>query len=318
MNDLAGLVAYLDTLPLDQAHEWQDWHIRPIAGGANNVIYRATSDRGDFAIKFTVRDQRDRAGREYAALSAGEEAGQAIAPHPVWLERERFRQPVVVQTWLDGETLAAPPQDDQGWNVVLDHYCHVHSITPAHTTVALAEATINAVSVAAGKKLIHEHWARIPRAHQPATLRPLLRWLEQWRPPEWSTPPRALCRVDSNPRNFIKHAGHLASVDWENSGWGDPAFEWADMRTHPAYLDCAAPWDTLFSTYAERMHDPTAPERIQAYTTIMTIWWVVRWARYLYEVPRGLDSRLAGHPADWRQRAEAGYGRYLALAHTII
>ncbi len=53
----------------------------------NNLIYRASSAEGDFAVKFTVRDDRDRAGREYAALRALHQAGLELAPQAVWLEQ---------------------------------------------------------------------------------------------------------------------------------------------------------------------------------------------------------------------------------------
>jgi hypothetical protein len=42
----------------------------------------------------------------------------------------------------------------------------------------------------------------------------------------------------------MRRAGAWASVDWENSGWGDAAFEIADMMTHPAYVTVpAALWE---------------------------------------------------------------------------
>jgi len=62
---------------------WQDWHITPIAGGQNNLLYRASHPLGDLSIKFTVRDKRDRAGREYGALLALQRAGLPIAPRPI-------------------------------------------------------------------------------------------------------------------------------------------------------------------------------------------------------------------------------------------
>lgn len=37
---------------------------RAVGGGANNRLFRATGSDGDWAIKFTKRDERDRAGRE--------------------------------------------------------------------------------------------------------------------------------------------------------------------------------------------------------------------------------------------------------------
>jgi hypothetical protein len=51
-------------------NRWQNWQISQISGGANNLPYRASSPDGDFAVKFTIRDRRDRAGREYGALLA--------------------------------------------------------------------------------------------------------------------------------------------------------------------------------------------------------------------------------------------------------
>ena len=43
--------------------EWKGWWLEPFGGGRNNLLYRATSSLGDLALKFTVRDSRDRAGR---------------------------------------------------------------------------------------------------------------------------------------------------------------------------------------------------------------------------------------------------------------
>lgn len=83
---LRPLLAYLVQSPPTTATTWQAWSVAPIAGGANNLLYRTTSDHGDFAVKFTIRDQRDRAGREYRALSALAQAGLTIAPHPMLLD----------------------------------------------------------------------------------------------------------------------------------------------------------------------------------------------------------------------------------------
>src|SRR6478736_319694 len=89
--------------------EWRDWQITRVAGAGNNLLYRATNITNDLAIKFTIRDERNRAGREYAALLALQQAGLAIAPEPLWLDRDSYAQPVVVQGWLAGTALAAPP-----------------------------------------------------------------------------------------------------------------------------------------------------------------------------------------------------------------
>lgn len=48
------------------------------------------------------------------------------------------------------------------------------------------------------------------------------------------------------------------------------------------------------------MHDPIVVLRIQTYYTIMLVWWLVRWARFLYEVPQGLDVRLVARETNWQ------------------
>jgi Phosphotransferase enzyme family len=312
---LRDLLDYLDVEPTEHPHTWHEWTIAPIAGGANNLLYRATGAGGDFAVKFTVRDERDRAGREYAALSALVQAGLSVAPQAIWLDQQGYRQPVIVQTWLDGDVLTGPPEADADWNALLQHYSAIHSLTPARTAVPLAEAVLNVASGAAGKALVQQHADRIPLAGRPQSLQVLLTRFDTWKPPTWPAPPRTLCRVDPNWRNVLRRAGGWASVDWENSGWSDPAFELADLMTHPGY-ETVAPtrWDWLIDAYVERTGDRTAALRIQTYYTIMLVWWVVRLARYLYEVPRGLDQRLVRHPPDWQAETERKYARYAARA----
>src|SRR5512139_1869716 len=107
----AELRPLLDHLARSRPREeglWPDWRITPIGGGRNNLLYRATGAAGDLAVKFTLRDARDRAGREYGALLALQAAGLDLAPVPVLLDRKRYPLPVVVQTWLPGEVSAAP------------------------------------------------------------------------------------------------------------------------------------------------------------------------------------------------------------------
>ncbi|MCX6045960.1 MAG: aminoglycoside phosphotransferase family protein [Chloroflexi bacterium] len=319
-----SLLALLDQLvaePPAAAQNWQAWQIRPITGGANNLLYRATRAPFDYAIKFTVRDDRNRAQREYAALCALQEAGLTVAPRAVWSDRQRYPQPVVVQTWLDGATLSAPPQTAAEWDALINHYCTIHTLTPTHTTVDLAEATLNVASGAAGKALIQQHLDRLPITTRPVSLQTILAWFALWRPPTWAPPRRALCRVDANWRNFIRRDEGWASVDWENSGWGDPAFELADLMTHPAYDAMPAThWAALTQTYAERTADSTAILRVTTYYTMMLVWWAVRWARYLYEVPRGLDARLVERPANWQQETEQKYAQHMArlVAHIAV
>src|SRR5207245_2756202 len=123
---------------------------------------------------------------------------------------------------------------DGEWQRLLDHFLAIHSLTPA-SGLALSPATLNMKSAADGIDRIWQQLAYIPASEQSAELRDLLQNVEQAQLPDWPAPQLALCRVDPNTLNFVRRPGAWASVDWENAGWGDPAFELADLFTHPAY-----------------------------------------------------------------------------------
>ncbi len=135
-----------------------------------------------------------------------------------------------------------------------------------------------------------------------------------WESPAWPDPHVALCRVDANTTNFVQNAGRWQSLDWENSGWGDPAFELADLMLHPAYL--AVPdmrWTQVVELYTQLTGNEVA-ERLEVYYPALLVFWAVRFARYLYEVPRGLDLRLVARPTDWHADFRRKYQKYLERA----
>lgn len=314
---LHPLLSFLADQQPAATNAWQGWQLRRVEGGWNNLLYRATNADADLAIKFSVHDERDRAGREYDALAAVCQAGLDITPKPVLLDRNRYRQPVVVQTWVDGAVSIELPTDDDAWEKLLRHLVAIHTITPEGTHVPLRPAVLTAFSAGEARTLIDEHLARIPVADQPAELVALVDACKRASFPEWDPPAPTLCRVDSAIQNFIQRPGCWASVDWENAGWGDPAFEIADLITHAAHVDLPS-WrrDWIANRYAELSAQPKITERIMTYHQILAVWWAVRTYRYLYEIPRGLDLRLAAMPDDWQTAIRAKYEHYLALAAT--
>jgi aminoglycoside phosphotransferase (APT) family kinase protein len=191
-------------------------------------------------VKFAIRDQRDRAGREYKALLALHQAQLPLAPKPVLLDQERYVQPVIVQTWLEGEVMTTPPASEVDWQSLVAHYVAIHTLKQDSGLVELPLAVLSAKSVKTAREIVEQQVAHLPKETQPASLQRLLRQFGRTQFPDWPEPPLVLCRVDPNPLNFIRRPGLWGSVDWENSGWGDPAFEIADLMTHPAYLDVSA------------------------------------------------------------------------------
>jgi thiamine kinase-like enzyme len=179
-------------------------------------------------------------------------------------------------------------------------------------------AVLNAKNSEDGRQIVRQQVARIPREVQPGALQALIRRFEATQFPDWGEVPIALCRVDSNILNFVRRPEQWMSVDWENSGWGDPAFEIADLMTHVAYVDVpASQWDRVIEMYCKLVDDATAAVRVRTYYKILLVWWVARLVRYLYEIPKGIDKRLAAWPPDWQEDLQAKYERYLKLAETL-
>jgi len=297
---------------------WGDWRIRRIGGGRNNLLYRATGPLADLACKFTVCDAKDRSGREYGALTALQQAGLSIAPVPLLLDPTRYAQPVVVATWLEGEVSAGLPATEEEWRKLLEHLALVHGVTAERTQVRLPWATINACTVEEGKERVREQVARIPADARDASLQALLRRFEAFDFRGWPAAPVTLCRLDNNVTNYVRRPGLWASVDWEYSGWGDPAFDVANLITHVAYAEVPVSWWAwIAEAYQGLVADATAARRIQVYCPILVVWWVARLARYLYEIPRGLDQRLVDWPAGWQADIEAKYAHYLGLAERL-
>jgi thiamine kinase-like enzyme len=114
-------------------------------------------------------------------------------------------------------------------------------------------------------------------------------------------------------------------VDWEYSGWGDPAFDVAQWATHASYTDVPfSRWAWVLDAYCRcfdtraRIADPTLAMRIKVYVQVMSVWWVARMARYLYEIPAGLDQRLVPWPEDWKANMQSKYDHYVRLAERCL
>jgi aminoglycoside phosphotransferase (APT) family kinase protein len=188
--------------------------------------------------------------------------------------------------------------------------------------VKLRRGVVDARTAREGRRIVRQEMARLPHEAQPASLKALARRFEATDYPDWPRAAVALCRVDNNILNVIRRPAAWASVDWENAGWGDPAFDIAQLMTHPAYTDVAPRrWAWVAETYPKMMGDEALAMRIQVYHRILAVWWVARVARYLYELPRGLDERLVERPwgpRGWEADLRAKYAYYLRLAEGLI
>jgi hypothetical protein len=113
-------------------------------------------------------------------------------------------------------------------------------------------ATINANTAEEGRQVVQQQPARLPAGSVPVGLQGLVRRLEAAQWPQWPKAPVTLCRLDNNITNYLQRPGQWASVDWEYSGWGDPAFDVANLVTHLAYLEVPAwRWEWVLDAYCD-------------------------------------------------------------------
>jgi len=187
--------------------QWRDWQIKRVAGGRNSLLYRAVGPQGGLAIKLTIRDWRDRAGREYGALSALQQADLRVAPAPILLDRNSYEQPVVVQAWLEGEVSAAPPATEAELQNLAQHLAAVHTLKPEDTDLRLPQAIINPYDAEEGKEHVRQQVAHLPCEVRPPALQVLVRRFEAAQFPQWPAAPVTLCRLDNNITNYVRRPG---------------------------------------------------------------------------------------------------------------
>lgn len=282
--------------------EVNGWFITRIIGGMNGLVYRAERDNGQpLAVKICKRDERNRAGREYASMQALHEAGCDVAPKVLYLAPEPAGLPgsVVISEWLPGETLTAypTPGDHPTWVALLESLAQVHSLTPQESTVQLSNAMMYLIQPEDVLRELNAQLARLPHSKIGALDRSqfdhVLGVASQIPSLRWGHPVQiGLIHCDPNARNMILFEGEIRLVDWENSGWGDPAFDIADLCANPFYgmplpVEHHA-W--MMDEHARLLDDPHLPQRAALYTRLLHVWWLMRNGRYLTEA----NNRLKG------------------------
>ena len=275
------------------------WRIMRIGGGLNGLVYCAEREKGaPLAVKICQRDERNRAGREYASMRAMNEAGFTVAPKVLYLAPEPAGLPgaAVISEWIEGEALQTYPalEDRETWTAILESLAEVHALTPEESSVQLADAVLCILEPEDVLREIKNQLGRLPYVADAkignldrGQLEQLLAIAtQQTQQPRWEHPvQKRLIHCDPNARNMLDHDGTIRLVDWENSGWGDPAFDIADLCANPFYgmLLPAEHHAWMWDAHSRLLDDPSLPERAALYTRLLHVWWVMRNGRYLVE-----------------------------------
>jgi aminoglycoside phosphotransferase (APT) family kinase protein len=315
LEDLPPLIDRLASCGYPHTATVGRWKAMRVPRGRNNVVYRAGAGTQAVAVKFTTPDGRDRAGREHRALLALTEAGLDIAPKPLGLIRDGLPHPVVIGTWLEGTVSDEPPASDGEWDHLVRHYAAIHTVTHAGRRADLPMAVMTMTGAAAGRALLRAEVERLLPVGVPPEIADLLRLMTAARLPDLVAPRHCLCRCDTNIGNVIRRDDGWASVDWEYAGWGDAAFELADLTSHPAHQAVTRScWRRVAEMYSACHDDKDLLERAGVYEVLMTCWWEVRFTRMITGPEPGRLSSIRLDPDDARTRQRG----YLARAYELL
>ena len=299
-----------------QAPIWTEHGVKVqrVTGGANNALYLVEAGRHAYACKLCVADERQRARREYGALRLLQAAGLDLAPEPLWMDESRtvVPYPAVACHWLRGKPLG-PGLTAQQLAALLQSIQRLHRIGTGDVAgYEIADAWFHWSDFEPYLEEVHGFLAEYgpwliatdPQGHQ---LRSRLSALAQDcadfvagsdANPSREHVPLCLCRVDPNLANALWcDDGRLRWVDWEYSGWGDPALDLADLRWHAA-LDrlSRAEHDWLRESYRRPTGDAGFEQRLAVWDRIVATRWAFLILRWLWSAHRGPDRERLTQP----------------------
>ena len=280
--------------------------VQRVRGGANNAIYRVGSGAEHFACKLCVNDERERAKREFGALRMLEATGLDVAPQPLWLDASCtvVSHPTVAYRWLSGSPLG-PEATSQQLTALIESLQRIHRVRPGDLAGhELADAWFHWFDFEPYLDELHGLLAEdgpwlidFERRGRElcARLKRLVEACAQVVARSDANPRRAqvalrFCRVDPGLANAIWcDDGRLRWVDWEYSGWGDPALELADLRWHESLEGLGpAEHDWLRNSYRRPADDAGFEERLAVWDRLIATRWaclILRWLRSAHDGP---------------------------------
>lgn len=310
--------------------------VRRIRGGANNALYRVDLDGQSFVCKLCVDDERRRAAREYGALDLLRHAGLDIAPQPLWLDESRrlFPYPAVAYVWLRGEPIYPPLTAGQLAallaTVQSSHSLRVREFPDHRLRAAWFHWFEFGVYLAEMTDFIDDYgpWLVTSDPDGPALLdrltqavfacgRIVVKTDVSLRHDRVSL---RLCRVDPNLANAIWcDDGRLRWVDWEYSGWGDPALDLADLRWHAALEDLTDEQHAwLRENYRRPDDDPAFDARLRVWDCILAARWPLLILRLLWSQHNGPDRVRLTQPVTDRRDVRARMVRFIERAEAVL
>jgi aminoglycoside phosphotransferase (APT) family kinase protein len=298
-------------------------------------LYQIATNGQHYACKLCVSDGRSRARREYDALHVLHYAGLDVAPEPLGIDESCtvVPYPAVIYRWARGRALRPPLSADQLY-ALLESVQAIHSLRPGDCPDEIKDAWFHWFDVtqylseleafleqyggwlaatdpggaALQKRLadLVKHSARVAHsAHIDASRESV---------------PICLCHVDPNLANTVlSPTGRLRWVDWEYSGWGDPALDLAELRWHASLEALTVSQQSWLRNRYRRPDDDAAfDSRLRVWDHILAARWPFLILRSYKSQFHGPDRVRLSQPKDDPAELRARLVRALERAEGLI
>lgn len=276
------------------------WTLTQITGDLNHRVYHCQAvqdEQRDLMVKIFEHTDEQLAWREYSALRALWSVDpHLLAPAPLLLLESYISHEldVLITEWLDvrdisiGETL-----NKILWTTILNTLAEMHQITPQTARVKLSDSIM---AFDQPIDFINKLQLDFSTLQDEITDHDLLNFvsrvlahLEHTLPHKWADePPKTLIHGDWHIHNFAMDDEDEAVrfFDWEMAGWGDPALDIALLLTHESFAEVSQ-YDQrwLVETYQEIQHDATFVQRVDIYSQLLDVEWLIDTARRLHMSP---------------------------------
>lgn len=198
----------------------------------NNAAYAFTIDGVTRCLKLYKVDQRDRAQREWAALTFLADRGVRIVPQPLWFDPAP-NLPAIVMEYLPGVALNSVTFDQRIVRALAVALHEIYAITPAvadfpNTVAGPVESVIKRIAA----------WVELTADTNNPLIMTSRAWVVRWQAsddPAILLQPAQLVfgRGDPSLANCLWDGARVRFVDLEYAGWNDLAFELADLIEGP-------------------------------------------------------------------------------------
>jgi len=292
-------------------YQMDAWRVLRIRGGMNNALYRVEAGNLAYACKLCVSDERRRVEREFAALELFQQRGIDIAPKPVGIDRSGSSviYPAVVYEWCEGSPMN-PERNSSQLQFLLNSVQSMHACRPEREDRRRLSNPVQkawfhwferAPYISELNDFMKKYapWLRRISNEGQALSKRLERLVGAGSERLTNMPvvldcealPLCFCHVDPNSNNAILGAdGQVRWVDWEYSGWGDPALDLAEYRWHIAYEGLSAEQHAWFrETYQIPAGDASFKQRLGFWDSLLAVRWPLLLLRWLWSREHGPD-----------------------------